>query len=161
MLMKNSAAMNMKSTLTLLLFALATCTGASAAGELRLCLAGDPKTFDPLQITDENSEIVRYLTGATLLRIDRVTDQVRPELAESWTVDRKGKSISFRLRSGLRFSDGTPLTAEDVARTLRKAFDPQNASPTGDVFRSEQGLPDIDVVSPGQITIRYPSTKAG
>ena len=158
--------MNTRSTLTALLFAAAACGKASSlpvarSGELRLAIAGDPKTFDPLQVTDENSEIVRYLTGATLLRIDRVTDQVRPELAESWTVDKKGQSISFRLRPGLRFSDGTSLTAEDVARTLRMAFDPQNASPTGDVFRAEQGLPDIDVVSPKQITIRYPSTKAG
>jgi peptide/nickel transport system substrate-binding protein len=158
--------MNRTSTLTALLFAAAASGEASSIpaprpAELHLAIAGDPKTFNPLQVTDENSEIVRYLTGGTLLRIDRVTDQVRPELAESWTIDKKGQSISFRLRSGLRFSDGTSLTAEDVARTLRMAFDPQNSSPTGDVFRSEQGLPDIDVVSPKQITIRYPTTKAG
>jgi peptide/nickel transport system substrate-binding protein len=134
---------------------------SSSAAELRLSIAGDPKTFDPVQVTDENSGIVRYLTGATLLRIDRVTDEIRPELAESWSVDKAGKSISFRLRSGLKFSDGTPLTAEDVARTLRMAFDPRNASPVGDTFRSEQGLPDIDVGSPRQIAIRYPTTKAG
>src|SRR5580704_6846985 len=111
----------------LLVFAVANYSGASPSGELRLAIAGDPKTFDPLQVTDENSEIVRYLTGGTLLRIDRATDQVRPELAESWTVDKKGQSISFRLRSGLKFSDGTPLTADDVARTLHMAFDPKNA----------------------------------
>jgi peptide/nickel transport system substrate-binding protein len=150
--------MNPKPALMLLLFAGAVCV---KAGELRLSITGDPKTFDPLQVSDENSEIVRYLTGATLLRIDRVTDEVRPELAESWTVDKKGQSISFRLRSGLKFSDGTPLTADDVARTLRMAFDPRNASPVGDVFRSGQGLPTIEVVSPGQIAIRYSTTKAG
>jgi len=161
--------MNRTSTLTVLLFALfaapacgkASSIPAARPAELRLALAGDPRTFNPLQVSDENSEIVRYLTGGTLLRIDRATDQIRPELAESWTIDKKGRSINFRLRSGLRFSDGTSLTAEDVARTLRMAFDPQNSSPTGDVFRSEQGLPDIEVLSPGQITIRYPTTKAG
>jgi peptide/nickel transport system substrate-binding protein len=150
--------MNLRPALTLLLFAGAICV---KAGELRLSITGDPKTFDPLQVSDENSEIVRYLTGATLLRIDRVTDEVRPELAESWTVDKKGQSISFRLRSGLKFSDGTPLTAEDVARTLRMAFDPRYASPVGDVFRSGEGLPAVEVISPRQITIRYPTTKAG
>lgn len=159
--MKNSAAMNTKSALMLLLFALAACSERSPTGELRLCLAGDPKTFDPLQATDENSQIVRYLTGGTLLRIDRVTDEVRPELAESWSVDKKGASITFRLRSGLTFSDGTPLTADDVARTLRMAFDPQNASPVGDVFRSESGLPAIDVESPQRIAIRYPTARSG
>jgi len=158
--------MSPKPALTLLLFAGAICGKAASlpvkpAGELRLSITGDPKTFDPLQVTDENSEIVRYLTGATLLRIDRVTDEVRPELAESWSVDKKGQSISFRLRAGLRFSDGTPLTADDVARTLRAAFDARNGSPVGDVFRSGQGLPAIDVVSPNQIAIRYPAAKAG
>lgn len=136
-------------------------SATGSGGVLRLCIAGDPDTFDPLQETNENFGIVLYLTGGTLLRIDRVTDEVRPELAESWTIDPKGRSISFRLRSGLKFSDGTPLTAEDVARTLRMAFDPKNASPVADAFRSERGFPDIDVASPQQIAIRYPVTKAG
>jgi peptide/nickel transport system substrate-binding protein len=153
--------MNVRSACTLLLFILGTCSQASAPNELRLCITGDPKTFDPLQVTDENSAIVRYLTGGTLLRIDRVTDEVRPELAESWSVDKKGQSISFQLRPGLKFSDGTTLTAEDVARTLRLAFDPGNASPAGDVFRSERGLPAIEVISPVRIVIRYQTVKAG
>jgi peptide/nickel transport system substrate-binding protein len=156
----------MKTTsVALVLLAVAACgvspSTSGSAGALRLCIAGDPNTFDPLQESDENSGIVFYLTGGTLLRIDRVTDEVRPELAESWTIDPKGQSITFRLRSGLRFSDGTPLTADDVARTLRMAFDPKNASPVADPFRSERGLPDIDVASPGQITIRYAVAKAG
>ena len=144
--------------MVILLFAGAVC---GKAGELRLSITGDPKTFDPLQVTEENSEIVRYLTGATLLRIDRVTDEVRPELAEAWNIDKKGQSISFRLRAGLKFSDGTPLTTDDVARTLRMAFDSRNASPAGDAFLSERGFPDVEVVSPTQITIRYPAAKAG
>ena len=102
---------------------------------------------------------MRYLTGATLLRIDRVTDQLRPEVAESWTVDKKGKSISFRLRSGLKFSDGTPLTAGDVARTLNAALDPKQASPAGDPFRSEQGNPVVQVTSSREITIHYSRPK--
>ena len=150
--------MNPNPALALLLFAGAACV---KAGELRLSITGDPKTFDPLQVTDENSEIIRYLTGATLLRIDRVTGKVRADLAESWSVDKGCESISFRLRSGLKFSDGTPLTADDVARTLRAAFDPRNASPVGDVFRSGQGLPNVEVVSPNRIVVRYSTTKAG
>ncbi|HXE64971.1 MAG TPA: ABC transporter substrate-binding protein [Bryobacteraceae bacterium] len=128
---------------------------------LRLSLTGDPKTFDALQITDENSEVVRWLTGATLLRVDRVSGEVRPELAESWSIDPKGRAITFRLRSGLRFSDGAPLTSADVARTLHTAFEPGKASPVADVFRSEQGLPEVVVVSPAVLTVRYATTKAG
>lgn len=139
----------------------ASSSSAGGTGALRLCIAGDPRTFDPLQESDENSGVVFYLTGGTLLRIDRVSDQVRPELAESWTVDPDGQSITFQLRPGLRFSDGTSLTAEDVARTLRMAFDPTSTSPVGDPFRSNGGYPAIDVTSPLRITIRYPAAKAG
>jgi peptide/nickel transport system substrate-binding protein len=139
----------------------AACRTASSASELKLCIAGDPNTFDPIQESDENSGIVLYLTGGTLLRIDPVTDQVRPELAESWTIDPAGHSITFELRAGLKFSDGTPLTADDFARTMRMAFDPKNASPFADSFRSERGLPEIDVASPLRFTVRYPVVKAG
>jgi len=153
--------MKLRLPLSLLLAGVAISGNATSRAELRLCIPDEPKTFDPLQVTDESSQIVRYLTGGTLVRIDRVTDEVHPELAESWTIDKAGRSIAFRLRPGLKFSDGTPLLAEDVARTLRNAFDPQHPSATGDVFRSERGLPAIDVVSPLQITIRYPVAKAG
>ncbi len=137
------------------------CRQTASVSGLKLCIAGDPDTFDPVQEADENSGVVLYLTGGTLLRIDPVTDVVRPELAESWTIDQTGKSITFRLRSGLKFSDGTPLTAANVARTLRMVFDSNNASPFADAFRSERGYPEIDVASPQQITIRYPVVKAG
>jgi peptide/nickel transport system substrate-binding protein len=138
----------------------AACRTASPASGLKLSIAGDPNTFDPIQESDENSGVVLYLTGGTLLRIDPVTDRVRPELAESWTIGPDGHSIAFRLRSGLKFSDGRPLTADDVARTMRMAFDPKNASPSADAFRSERGLPEIDVASPLQITVSYPVVKA-
>jgi peptide/nickel transport system substrate-binding protein len=144
------------------LLQLAACRMAtSSSTDLRLCISGDPSTFDPLQEADENSGVILSLTGGTLLRIDPITDQVQPELAESWTVDPDGRFVTFHLRSGLKFSNGAPLTADDVARTLRSAFDPKSASPVGDPFRSKQGFPAIEVASAQQITIRYASTKAG
>ena len=127
--------------------------------ELRFCLPGDPKTFDALQVSDQNSEVVRYLTGGVLVRVNRVTGQVQPELAESATLTDGGRAITFHLRAGLKFSNGTPLTAGDVARTLNAALDPKQASPAGDPFRSEQGNPVVHVSSPQEITIRYPRPK--
>jgi peptide/nickel transport system substrate-binding protein len=143
------------------LLQLAACGVAPSNTGLRLSISADPSTFDPLHESDENSGVVLALTGGTLLRIDSLTDEVQPELAQSWTVDPAGRSITFRLRSGLKFSNGAALTADDVARTLRSAFDPANASPVGDPFRSDQGFPAVEVVSPQQITIRYTATKAG
>jgi peptide/nickel transport system substrate-binding protein len=133
---------------------------AGAPRELRFCLNGDPKTFDALHVSDDRSELIRYLTGGVLVRINRATDQLQPELAESWKLADGGRAITFHLRAGLRFSDGAPLTAGDVARTFNTALDPKQASPAGDTFRSA-GDTEVRVDSPLDITIRYPEPKPG
>lgn len=92
---------------------------ASPPQELRFCLLGDPKTFDALHVSDQRSEVIRYLTGGVLVRINRVTDQLQPELAESWKLSDGGRAITFHLRAGLKFSDGAPLTASDVALNVQ------------------------------------------
>ncbi len=134
---------------------------AAQQREMRFSLASDPKTFDALQVSEQSSEVIRYLTGGVLVRINRATDQIQPELAESWKFGDQGRSITFHLRSGLKFSDGAPLTTNDVARTLNAALDPANAAPVGDTFRSEHGNPEIRILSPLEITIRYAQAKPG
>lgn len=133
---------------------------AGAPRELRFCFAGNPKTFDALHVSDRPSEVIRYLTGGVLVRVDRVKDQPQPELAESWDISDGGRAITFHLRAGLQFSDGSPLTASDVARTFNTALDPKESSPAGDPFRSA-GKIDVRVTSPRQLTIRYAEPKPG
>ena len=86
---------------------------AARPAELRFAIAGDPKTFDPLQVAESHSETIRYLTAGVLIRINRTNGKAEPELAESWTLSPDGKSISLRLRTGLQFSDGSSLNAAD------------------------------------------------
>ena len=59
---------------------------AFAQGELRFCLRSEPKTFDPLQVEDDASVAIRYLTGGTLVRMNRQSQVLEPELAQSWKV---------------------------------------------------------------------------
>ena len=68
------------------------------------------------------------------MRVNRVTDQLQPELAESWKLSDGGRTITFHLRAGLKFSNGAPLTANDVARTFNTALDPKTAAPVGRHF---------------------------
>jgi peptide/nickel transport system substrate-binding protein len=133
----------------------------AAPKELRLAMAGDPRTFDALHVEESNSETVRYLTGGVLVRVNRLTDQLQPELAERWELLDGGRAITFHLRAGLKFSDGSALTASDVARTLNRALDPKEGSSAGDTFRSGQINPEIRTASPREITIRYQAPKAG
>ena len=112
---------------------------AQSGGELRFCLRSEPKTFDPLKVEDDSSAAIRYLTGGVLVRVNRDTQNLEPELALSWKVSKDGRQISFRLRSGVSFSDGSPFTAGDVAYTVQQLMDPALHSATGDAFRSGTG----------------------
>ena len=137
-------------------------SGAAAAqGMLRFCLRSEPKTFDPLKVEDDASMAIRYLTGGVLVRLNRQTQVLEPALAESWKVSKDGRQIAFKLRSGVSFSDGTPFSAEDVAYTMQQLMDPALHSPTGDAFRSGAGSVETKVISPSQISIRFPAPVAG
>ena len=134
---------------------------ALAQGELRFCLRSEPKTFDPLKVEDDASVAIRYLTGGTLVRLNRQTQALEPELAQSWKISNDGRQITFHLRSGISFSDGTPFSAEDVAYTVQQLMDPALHSPTGDAFRSGSGRVETKVISPTEISITFPALVAG
>jgi peptide/nickel transport system substrate-binding protein len=134
---------------------------AVAQGELRFCLRSEPKTFDPLKVEDDASVAIRYLTGGVLVRMNRQTQVLEPELAESWKVSKDGRQITFKLRSGISFSDGTPFSAEDVVYTVQKLMDPSLHSATGDTFRSGPGNVETKVLSPAQVSITFPAPVAG
>jgi peptide/nickel transport system substrate-binding protein len=134
---------------------------AQSGGELRFCLHSEPKTFDPLKVEDDASVTIRYLTGGVLVRINRQTQALEPELAQSWKVSKDGRQITFTLRSGISFSDGTPFSAEDVAYTVQQLMDPALHSPTGDAFRSGPGNVESKIISSNQISITFPAAVAG
>ncbi len=134
---------------------------AQGGGELRFCLRSEPKTFDPLKVEDDASESIRYLTGGVLVRMNRLTQELEPGLAQSWEVSKDSRQIAFKLRSGIAFSDGTPFSAEDVAYTVQQLMDPALHSPTGDAFRSGPGNVETKIISPTQISITFPAAVAG
>jgi peptide/nickel transport system substrate-binding protein len=138
-----------------------TPAAAQSGGELRFCLHSEPKTFDPLKVEDDASVAIRYLTGGVLVRMNRQTQALEPELAQSWKVSKDGKQITFTLRSGISFSDGTPFSAEDVAYTVQQLMDPALHSPTGDAFRSGPGKVESKPISSNQISITFPAAVAG
>jgi peptide/nickel transport system substrate-binding protein len=154
---------------TAVLFALAawSCDGARPAavetggGELRFVIRSDPKTFDPHQVSDEASEVVQYLTGGVLVRINRSTVKAEPALAKSWRILEKGRAIEFHLREGVRFSDGTPFTAEDVAYTVRRFSDPNLRCPFVETFTPAGGRIEVNVRSRYVLVVRLPGVTPG
>jgi peptide/nickel transport system substrate-binding protein len=139
----------------------AAIVGAQSEGQLRFCLRSEPKTLNPVLVADDASETVRYLTGGVLMRLNRLTQQLEPELATSWKVSNNGKTISFKLRRNVRFSDGTPFSAEDVAYTVERLMDPALHSPTGDSFRSSEGKVITQVAGNNQIAVTFSAPVVG
>jgi peptide/nickel transport system substrate-binding protein len=145
--------------LSLLFFSLSAF--AQNGGELRFCLRSEPKTFDPLLVDDDASLSIRYLTGGVLLRVNRKTQDIEPESAESWKLSKDGKQVTFKLRQGITFSDGTSFSAEDVAFTMHRLMEPALHSSTGDAFRSGSGAVSTKILAPDQIVIIFPAPIAG
>ena len=95
-------------------------------GRLVLASTASPKTFNPLLALDGASDAVIRLLFSSLVHLDQTTQEPGPGLAESWSVAPDRKSWTFRLRQGVHWNDGQPLTAEDVAFTWNEImYNPQ------------------------------------
>jgi peptide/nickel transport system substrate-binding protein len=111
-----------------LLLALAACggpapaAGAAAAGtpveggQLTYALSAFPKCVDPALQARGLSAPQQFVE--TLTDQDRKTGDIVPRLAQSWEVAPDARSVTFHLRQGVTFSDGTPLTADVVKANI-------------------------------------------
>jgi peptide/nickel transport system substrate-binding protein len=80
-------------------------------------LISEPDSLDPARANLLVSQYVLGLLYDRLVYIDQ-TGRPRPWLAESWTVGKDGKEVTFVIRKGVTFTDGTPLDAEAVRYSL-------------------------------------------
>ncbi|HVF51732.1 MAG TPA: ABC transporter substrate-binding protein [Pyrinomonadaceae bacterium] len=93
-------------------------------GSLSYRTSVPPKTLNALMFTDEPSFTVSFfLLGARLVDFDHDAQRFIPALAEVWQLAPDGKTLELTLRDGLKFSDGHPLTSEDVVFTFRAIYD--------------------------------------
>ena len=106
---------------------------AQASDDVLRYLGGEPKTLDPAFISDASDVQLLLQLYAGLTRLDE-NGEPYPSLAESWSVSDDGRTYTFRLRDGLKFSDGSPLTAEDVRRSWLRILDPATRSSAPDVL---------------------------
>ncbi len=125
--------------------------------------------FNPYFFVNGWDENVTNVIFARLIDWDSQGKLV-PGLAESWTVSPDGKTYTIKLRHDLKFSDGSPLTAEDVAFTLTVLYDPKYDGDTditlahitgGDDYK--QGKADsisgLKVIDP--LTLQVTTTQPG
>lgn len=93
-----------------------------------------PTTFNPLVPNNLSTSVVLSRLLSSLVEYDPRTEQFFPALAESWEVGSDNRSYTFRLREGLRWSDGVALTADDVIFTFDCILADQEDPKTGKVL---------------------------
>lgn len=100
---------------------------ASESDTLTFVLHNEPDGIDP-NVTS-NSFASPFLSNAFegLVRTNR-ENSLEPGLAESWEISEDGLTYTFTLREGLKWSDGTPLTAEDFVYSIQRVLTPETAA---------------------------------
>jgi len=94
-------------------------------GTLRISNGGDPPDFDLHQAVTYLTQFVGAPCYSTLLRIDPADyNNLLPDLAEGFETSADGKTVTFKLRSGVRFHNGMTLTADDVVYSLERIRKP-------------------------------------
>src|SRR5438445_5617598 len=119
--------------------------GFAQGGMLRVGLPALPSELDPATALEGSVPIIARQVFDTLVQYTDSGD-VEPALAVQWSVSKDGLLWSFRLRAGVSFHDGTPLSARHVVDSLQRGIVPGHPqSPGGDgvLARLLRGLPGV------------------
>ena len=120
-------------------------------------IRAEPRSFNRYVARDIATEEITFLTQASLVRVDRVSQQLQPELAEDWELLPDGVTYRVKLRRGVRFSDGQPFSADDVVFAFRAIYDKRVESPLADTLQV-RGKPLLVIAEDqNSVTNRFPS----
>jgi peptide/nickel transport system substrate-binding protein len=102
-------------------------------GALRTGIIAPSAEVDPIKTGDEGGLAVLGQSGEYLTWSDEKLE-LQPRIAESWTPNEDGSVWTFKIRQGVTFHDGRPLTAADVEATMNRLADPDVGSNALSVF---------------------------
>jgi peptide/nickel transport system substrate-binding protein len=123
-------------------FGISSAPGAraqTAGGSITWAQGRFPLTFNPMNPIGGLERWVWQLTSARLINFD-TTGTMVPDFAETWEAADDGLSYTFHLNQTATWTDGTPVTAADVAFTCTLAADARTGSRYPDLFASLAGL---------------------
>jgi peptide/nickel transport system substrate-binding protein/microcin C transport system substrate-binding protein len=124
---------------------------ATKGGTFYISMSSDPATLNPISAADVGASEIHDLLFDTTLTMHLDTNDYQPGLAERWEISKDLLSYTFYLRKDAKFSDGHPVTAEDVKFTYDAIFDPKfNAAHKRS---SLENLDRVEVVDP--YTVRF------
>lgn len=127
--------------------------------QLVQAILSDPKTFNPVLATDATSSSIGDMMFDGLVTQNPITGKTEPALAKSWEISQDNLRIVFTMREGLQWSDGTPLTADDVVFSYNQIYlNEEIPSSSRDVIRvgESQALPTVRKINDLQIEFTIP-----
>jgi peptide/nickel transport system substrate-binding protein len=146
-------------------FSLSACSllesQAQQVPQLVQAILSDPKTFN--YALSQESPNIFGLTYVGLLDDNPITAELTPELAESWEISPDKLKITFKLKPDLKWSDGQPLTVDDVIFTYNQIYlNNEIPVPVRDVLRVGQSgaLPTVKKVGVDRVEFSIPETFA-
>ncbi len=120
---------------------------------------GEPKTFNYLLTQETTSSDVLALLYEGLIGVDQTTSEIIPALAESWEISEDGQTITYTLKEDLKWSDGEPLTVDDVVFTYNDLIlNEEIPTDTRDILRiGEEGkLPTVRKLDGRRVEFKIP-----
>ncbi|MDD5091759.1 MAG: peptide-binding protein [Candidatus Wallbacteria bacterium] len=111
----------------------------------------NPPTLNPLTAIDAVERQISALVFNGLVKFDK-NYKVIPDLAESWEFSPDFLHLLFHIRPGVKWHDGTLLTADDVAFTCDRIRDPATGSPDRSLFLS---VATLEIVEPLTVRVHY------
>lgn len=121
-----------------------------ARSALHRGVGAEPGTLDP-QLASDNAALTVVGDLYEGLVTEGSDGTVEPGAAESWSVEQDGLEYLFKLRGGLRWSNGDALTAEHFAAGLRRARDPETAAPNAGLLAD---ITHVEVIAPDALRLR-------
>ncbi|MCR1784948.1 hypothetical protein KVF89_20575 [Nocardioides carbamazepini] len=151
-----------------LILALEACGGTSAgssggAGGTLTWAWQLPTTWDPVTSSAGSDVQMLALVYDPITALDQEGNAI-PWLAESWAYDASGTKVTFTLRAGLTFSDGSPLDATAVAKSIERGRSQQGSliAPQMKTIKKVSASGDRDVVLElSEVDYQYPLLFAG
>jgi peptide/nickel transport system substrate-binding protein len=132
-----------------------TTAGPSKGGTLTVAVRTEPRSFCSCIAPEATAHLVTLLTQARLVRVNRTTEDIEPWIAHSWTRSDDGLRYIIKLKPNVLFSDGTPLTADDVVFSLAAAYD--SASAIADSLKIDGKKLQATAQGPLTVAIAFPS----
>jgi peptide/nickel transport system substrate-binding protein len=116
-----------------------------------IATSGEARKLNPYLAADSASNDICILVFNNLLRYNPKLE-LEGNLATSWKVSDGGKTITFKLRPGVKWQDGQPFTSADVKFTIESLLDPKTASPHKGMFDL---IDKIETPDPLTVIARY------